>query len=301
MADEDNRYRSLTAPGMGAEAASEVILRTLADRPGLHVREIGPGRISVSRTHRPAWALVLCACTLWLGGLGLLFLLVKRTDAGDVTVTDGPRGCVVALPPLLAGPGATALQAALAATGTTGGAAFAATPAPASVREEPDDDLEGRTVARCDLRVPAAAPSNPPGAAPQDLIAVGRAGARAAGPAPSRGRVVLRFDAGEVAMEPGACVVLGRDPSPKGRAHGQVVPGDASSVSKAHLLVDFDGTTVIVEDLRSTNGSTLVRDGDTRRLEPGVPVPLVDGDRVALGTLSFAIDVTAGRPGDQWS
>ena len=102
-------------------------------------------------------------------------------------------------------------------------------------------------------------------------------------------------------MEPGACVVLGRDPTPKGRAHGQVVPGDASSVSKAHLLVDFDGTSVTVEDLRSTNGSTLVRDGDTRALEPGVPVPLVDGDRVALGTLSFAIDVTAGRPGDRWS
>ena len=43
-------------------------------------------------------------------------------------------------------------------------------------------------------------------------------------------------------MEPGARVVLGRDPSPEGPAHGQVVPGDASSVSKAHLLVDFDGT-----------------------------------------------------------
>ena len=54
MAEEDNRYRSLAAPGMGAEAASDVILRTLADRSGLHVREIGPGRISVSRTHRPA-------------------------------------------------------------------------------------------------------------------------------------------------------------------------------------------------------------------------------------------------------
>ena len=33
-----------------------------------------PDRISVARTRRPTWALVACACTVWLGGLGLLFL-----------------------------------------------------------------------------------------------------------------------------------------------------------------------------------------------------------------------------------
>src|SRR5690606_19217779 len=102
--EPDSRYRTLRAVGMGAESVSELIVGSLGDRPGLTVREVAPGRISVARTRRPRWAVIACACTFWLGGLGFLFLLVRQTEAGEITVSDGPQGCVVVLPSVLAGP-----------------------------------------------------------------------------------------------------------------------------------------------------------------------------------------------------
>lgn len=261
MADQDNRYRSLSAPGLGAESARRIVVATLGARPGLVVHEVAPDRISVARTHRPTWAVVLCALTIWLGGLGLLFLLVKQTEAGEVVLRDGPRGCIVAVPPMLDLGAVHDLEAALA------GGSHGADPSPASTADvappPPADDLDGRTVARSGL------PTTPP-AATADLV--------------------LRFAEGTVAVEPGRPVVLGRDPSPSGGAVGRVVPGDATTVSKSHLLVSYDGTAATVEDLGSTNGSALVRDGATRPLVAGAPVPVVPGDRVLLGNLDLLVE-----------
>lgn len=262
MADLDTRYRSLNAAGLGAESARLVVLSTLGARPDLVVHELGPDRISVARTRRPTWASVLCLLTVWLGGLGLLFLLVKQTDAGEVVLRDGPRGCVVAIPPVLDLGAVRDLEAALARGPHDTGAPVDAT---ATVAARPaGDDLEGRTVARRELR-PAAA----------DELA------------PS---LVLRFEAGTITVEPGRPTVLGRDPSPAAEVVGQVVPGDATTVSKSHLLVDFDGTTITVEDLGSTNGSTVVRDGDARPLDPRTAVAVAPGDRVLLGNLPFVVE-----------
>ena len=82
-------------------------------------------------------------------------------------------------------------------------------------------------------------------------------------PAPPAGPLVavLRFDAGTVAARgrhpPGARP----RPAADGPAPGWVVPGDASTVSKSHLLVAFDGASITALDLGSTNGSSLVRGG----------------------------------------
>lgn len=268
MAD-DSRYRSFRVPGLGAQGASAVLVEVLRERPGLHVHEIGPGRLSVSRTGRPRWALALCAATFWLGGLGFLFLLVKHTEAGEVVVTDGPRGSVVAVPPLLAG-AARDLEAALWAPTPSAPTPPASTPVapttPASSDEGPADELEGRTVARRDLAPPAPVP-----------------GGGLAAP------VRLVFADGVVDVAPGTSLVLGRDPSPTSTAAGRTVPGDPSTVSKSHLLVHHDGTTVTVEDLGSTNGSTLERDGSRLAMAPGEPVAVAPGDRVVLGAVAFTL------------
>jgi pSer/pThr/pTyr-binding forkhead associated (FHA) protein len=104
-------------------------------------------------------------------------------------------------------------------------------------------------------------------------------------------RVVLRFDAGTVTVGPDEQVVLGRAPSPTATARGEAVPGDASSVSKSHLLVVADGSRATIEDLGSTNGSALLRHDRPVPLEPGRPVPLADGDLVVIGALSCAVDL----------
>ncbi|MGV3759407.1 MAG: FHA domain-containing protein, partial [Actinomycetota bacterium] len=107
---------------------------------------------------------------------------------------------------------------------------------------------------------------------------------------PARVALVLRFRAGEVVVAPGDAVVLGRDPSGTGAARAELVPGagadaDAATVSKSHLLVAFDGAVATVEDLGSTNGSTLVRDGGAEALAPQAPVTLAPGDAVLLGAV----------------
>lgn len=261
MADRVVRYRSLTAAGLGTEATTGIIESAIRARGGVEVHAVGPGRLSVSRTRRPTWAVIACAGTVWIGGLGLLFLLVTETESGEVGVVEGPRGASVTLPPLLDGSTVQAIEAALRADATPGAdAARPATPR--------DDDLEGRTVAR-DRSAAVATPSTPP-------------------IAPTR--VALRFDGAALTVEPGRPVVLGRDPSPTAGGAAWRVPGDATTVSKSHLLVAFDGATLTVEDLGSTNGSTVVRDGTERRLPVETPTAVVDGDRVAVGAVEFVVD-----------
>jgi hypothetical protein len=261
-------YRSLSAPGLSSDAAAQSALAVLRARPGLAVHELAPGRISVSRNRRPPWAIVACILTLPLALLGLLFLLVKRTESGELVVADGPRGCVVTVPPILDAAAVAALEAALAGPGAAPGGPPSMDPVvPPPPPAPAAGDLGERTVARRDL--PAATVTVAP-------------------------RLDLRFAAGTVTVAAGLPIVLGRDPSPPDDAEGVSVPGDASTVSKSHLRVSFDGVTTTVEDLGSTNGSRLVRPGGEVPLAPGAPCPVADGDRVLLGTVAFVIDQVPG-------
>lgn len=262
------RHRTIAAPGAGAEAARAAVLRALAARPDLTVLEVAPGRIAVTRTTRPRWALVACAATFWLVGLGFLFLLVRRTEAGEISLTDGPRGCVVTVPPILDATDHRALEAALQGEGAASPPSAPSPPAPSREHDPADAGLEDRTVARSSVASPAAdtAPGGP--------------------------ELVLRFSAGDVRVPPGASVVLGRDPSTSGPARGELVPGtgpDAATVSKSHLLVAFDGDVATVEDLGSTNGSTLVRDGGSGPLAPEATVPVAHGDELLLGAIRCVV------------
>jgi hypothetical protein len=136
------------------------------------------------------------------------------------------------------------------------------------------DDLDTRTVVRRDAPPPPQLPPPPAPAAP-----------------PVGDVVTLRFDAGTIVVRPGEQVVLGRDPSPTGSARSEVVPGDASTVSKSHVLVTFDGTAATVQDLASTNGTAVISDGTRRAVEPGDDEPVSSGDLLELGVVTCVVQI----------
>jgi len=153
-------HRSVVAVGLGADEAARAVLAALADRPALAAHRVASGRLSVTRTARPRWALVACVLTCWLLGLGLLFLLVRRTEAGDVLVVEGPRGAIVTVPPLLDGADERALVDAL--TGTAAAAVPVADAEPIAGPGPSDHgDLDAPTVRRPDRAPRGGRPSEP--------------------------------------------------------------------------------------------------------------------------------------------
>lgn len=246
MADDDKRYHSIAVDGWGSETATAVVVNTLQSRPGLVVQQLANGRVSVSRSHRPRWS------------------LFRRTEAGEIVVADGPRGCVVTVPPVVGNDAVGALRDAL----TQPPGAPDLPPPPPAV--EPDEaggsDLDGRTVARSAIVVDEAVPP---------AVPIAR----------------LQFPAGTLTATPGESLVLGRDPTAPEGSRAQVVPGDASTVSKSHLLVSFDGEHVTVEDLHSKNGSSIEHQGQSRALAPGERVIAASGDRIEMGAAGFVVAI----------
>ena len=62
------------------------------------------------------------------------------------------------------------------------------------------------------------------------------------------------------------------------------VPSPEQDISRSHLEIRPEGVSVLVVDLGSTNGSTLLREGQLPvRLHPNEAVLVVEGDVVDLG------------------
>lgn len=86
-------------------------------------------------------------------------------------------------------------------------------------------------------------------------------------------------------------VVVGRNPSAPGDELLFVLRDETRSVSKTHLLVDGTGDEVIVTDLGSTNGSTILReDGSREHLVPSSPTVLPAGAQVTLGDRTLSVE-----------
>ena len=252
------------------------MLRVLSEESDLGVDEVAPGRVTISRTVRPRWATVAAIALCWLGGLGLLFLLVRRTEADEALVVDAPRGCVVTIPPVVDDSLRLRVEEALVALRRQPAAVGA--PAWERVVDDDttvtDDGLDDRTVARSSVdEAPAAEPV--PATTSQE----------------ADGAIVLEFSDGEVVVLPDEVVVLGRDPSPDvGRP--VVVPADSSTVSKSHLRVEWDGHSLTATDLHSTNGSS-IGDGSVR-LEAGVPTVIAPGQSLTLGAATCTMRTDTG-------
>jgi FHA domain len=94
-------------------------------------------------------------------------------------------------------------------------------------------------------------------------------------------------------------VLIGRAPDPS-RSTSQAprlltVQSPGHDISRTHLEVAPDGWQIVVTDLHSTNGTTLIRPGgyDQQRLTPGEPVPVQLGSVLELGD---GVSVAIGPP-----
>ena len=151
--------------------------------------------------------------------------------------------------------------------------------APAEPETASAGDHDGSTISAAELRdlrqQPAVAPD-----APTEVIPV------AAPAAASTGRI--RVSTGQV-VTLDRTVIIGRRPRST-RASGANMPhliaveSPQQDISRSHLEVRPEGDTVVVIDLHTTNGSTLLRPGaDPVRLHPGEQTLVLSGDVVDLG------------------
>jgi len=164
------------------------------------------------------------------------------------------------------------------------------------------DQLFGATVTSPGAPVP---PPTPPAAVAGDhdgatiSVAEARAlrqNAPAAGPdAPTAVLPVVPGSTGRIRVSTGQSVsldrtvIIGRRPRST-RASGADLPhliaveSPQQDISRSHLEIRPEGDTVVVVDLHTTNGSTLLRPGaDPLRLHPGEPTLVLSADVVDLG------------------
>lgn len=101
---------------------------------------------------------------------------------------------------------------------------------------------------------------------------------------------VLRFDSGALHWFRGTCVV-GRNPEAEPGVATVAVPDLSRTLSKTHVaLVQADGV-VLLRDLGSTNGTSVVRpDGSFEDLVPGVDLTVAAGSTVRIGDHAFLVD-----------
>ncbi|MEV7618951.1 FHA domain-containing protein [Microbacterium sp. NPDC089321] len=104
----------------------------------------------------------------------------------------------------------------------------------------------------------------------------------------SGGHGVARLSTGQV-IELDRTVIIGRRPrstrvSGDSMPHLVAVDSPQQDISRSHLEIRPEGDSVVVIDLRTTNGSTLLRPGaDPVRLHPGEHTLVLSGDVVDLG------------------
>ncbi|GAA1486525.1 RDD family protein [Brachybacterium fresconis] len=109
-------------------------------------------------------------------------------------------------------------------------------------------------------------------------------------PMPPVKRVRLTADDGSDRVVDKA-VVIGRNPSSDGQDVLFVLKDETRSVSKTHLRIDGTGQDVVVTDLGSTNGSSVVReDGSRESLVPNSPTVLPSGAQVTLGDRTLSVE-----------
>jgi hypothetical protein len=200
------------------------------------------------------------------------------------------------------------------AAGAPPPAAGGAAPAAAIQHAHPggaafDADHDGQTVMKSSIASPAGQPARPvaddPAAGPTVLARVcsqghanppTRAQCAACGaallpdavqvPRPRLGRV--RMSTGEL-LDLDQSLVIGRQPSVS-RVQGGVmprlvqVPSPEGDISRSHVEVRLEGWHVMLCDLKATNGTVLVREGQSpRRLAQNEMAILLDGDIAELG------------------
>ena len=279
--------------GLGLGAASERFVQ-VAMAYGYTVVASGPNRFRIARTYRPKWALFAAVGTALFVGLGLLFLLVKRTETGDVVVAEDRAGVKVRITGALQQPVIDALRQALGAAAPIGApravnpVSFQG-PAPAPV----GPPVSAPVVAAAAI-VSSVAPSFMPASvvsAPDNYAPVHATVPRSVEPVGHSiaSQTVLQFADGR-AIGVGVGGVLGRDPSgDPALPGGHLYPIADPSLSKTHLSFGPLPTGVWVLDHHSTNGTVVSAHGVTSSCTPGVRVEAPFGAQVVAGDVTLVV------------
>lgn len=178
--------------------------------------------------------------------------LATTGTLGEVRLLITPAGAVSAAPAVATA--ANVVAAAGGAAGVVSAPAGAAPPAPPVAPAQPETDGE--------------------------TVLVNRS---------PRVGVVVTVDGNEtVAPLP---AVLGRRPQKDGYAPVEV-PSPSREVSRSHVIVDHDGTGLVVTDLDSSNGTYV----DDHALPPGDATRIRDGQEVELGDVTVTLTTATLGP-----
>ena len=300
-ADGPKGYRSLKASGMSSADVEKRVVEVVAADKALEVRRLGEGRLGVYRNYRPTWALVLAIVLFPLAGVGLLFLLVRKAEQGEILVVDGPTGPHVTLPPVVPPALDASLSDRLGAAGgyqpkddhvppepSTAGPSERAVPLIAAIPGV-DENQDDRTRELTPL--PQNRVAEPSTGAADDIDSATIRRSETALPKSAGGSgVTLVFDEVTVIVAPGESVVLGRDPRSGPGERPVVVPGHADTVSKSHAVVRAAEGRANVTDLDSTNGTRIERAGTAMEAPAGTAVSLSDRDVLVLGAVRAVVE-----------
>lgn len=156
-----------------------------------------------------------------------------------------------------------------------------------------------------DIEEPGTATEQPQSTGPRDTPG-GRAGDGTSrrptdfepvGPQPEQRRFAVRVGPGD-SIRLDAPILVGRKPSLARVESGELprliaVPSPEHEVSSTHVRIEQSGDAVVVTDLRSTNGTVVVRPGGaSARLRPGESTVVLPGSVVQIGDGNI-IEITA--------
>jgi len=255
--------QQIEVTGLGLGAASERFVQ-VAMAHGYTVVASGPNRFRMARTYRPKWALIAAVATAAFVGLGLLFLLVKRTETGDVVVAEDRAGLSLRLTGALQQPFVDALRQSLGAPASSAAPVAAAVAAPVPAYQPAAVPIP--TAPAPAYRPAAPSVVQPVVMQPMLMLADGRA------------------------IGVGVGGVLGRDPAvDPALPGGQLHPIADPSLSKTHLSFGPLPNGVWVLDHHSTNGTVVSANGVSIPCTPGARVEAPFGAQVLAGDVSLVV------------
>jgi hypothetical protein len=256
---------SIDVVGLGIGAAAEMFVR-VSSEAGYTVVATAPNRFRLARVHRPTWASFLAVATAVFAGLGLLFLLVKRTEAGEGAIVEDRSGVKLRLTGGLPNDLVDRLRSALTAVPQRSGTG------PTAVSFRPSGDHWPAAVATVEQPPALLQP------APISAHTVPRTAAA----------ILVLADGRFIAV--GAGAVLGRSPSPDAQLPAAAAYAvDEPSLSKTHATFGPLPTGVWVVDHHSTNGTTVFAEGQATQCRPGVRVEAPFGSHVIAGELQILV------------
>lgn len=146
---------SIDCVGMGAGAAADRLVDIAASTAAYRAVSIGADRFQFARTYRPTWAVVVGISLTPLLGLGLLLLLVKKTETWTATIEQDHRAARIRITGKVLPNVLLAVRAALAGEGRPSAPAASWTPTP------PPAQPAGAAIATATTGAPAVLPAPP--------------------------------------------------------------------------------------------------------------------------------------------